>query len=294
MKLGYTTYGMPDTDPGAGLAAIAAAGFAGVEIAVAEAYPTAPAKLSSPARRELRELLGRHGLDLTATLLLMNFLHEDEAVHQANLHTIREAFQLGLDLVPPGNESNPGTGGRPPTTFTIGGKSAWWDDPARRDWLVRRLADVGAVAAEYDCIAAVEPHVNGMAEKPERGAWLMKTLDHPNVKLNFDISHYLAGHLGIADTVPLLVPYAVHTHVKDVVWLPDGTHTFVLPGEGDFDYVAYFRAMERAGWNGYVTVEVSAKVFRKEDYDPFGAVTFCYGVLSKALAKAAAREPQPA
>ena len=164
--------------------------------------------------------------------------------------------------------------------------------------MVRRLADVGEVAADYGCIAAVEPHVNGMAEKPERGAWLMKTLDHPNVKLNFDISHYLAGHVGIEDTVPLLVPYTVHTHVKDVVHLPDGTHTFVLPGAGDFDYVAYFQAMARAGWKGYVTAEVSARVFRKEGYDPFAAVTFCYRALSEALAKATkaigAREPQPA
>ncbi len=294
MKLGYTTYGMPNTNPAEGLAAIAAAGFAGVELAVAEAYPTAPAKLSTSGRRELRDLLVAKKLDLTATLLLLNFLHEDEAVHQANLRTIREAFQLGLDLMPPGNESNPGTGGRPPTTFTIGGKSDWWNDPARRDWLVRRLAEVGEIGAEYGCIAAVEPHINGMLEKPERGAWVMKTLDHPNVKLNFDISHYVAGHLGIEETVPLLVPYAVHTHVKDVVWLPDGAHTFVLPGEGDFDYVAYFRAMERAGWTGYITVEVSAKVFRKEGYDPFAAVRFCYRVLSDALAKSTSRQTQSA
>ena len=173
--------------------------------------------------------------------------------------------------------------GRPPATFTMGGKSADWE--GERDVLVRRLAGLGDVAAEMGCQLAVEPHVGGLVDRPERAVWLMRTLDHPYVRLNFDISHFALAGYGLADTVPVLLPWAVHAHVKNL--RRDGdAFTFLLPGEGDFDYPAYFSAMARHGWSGHVTVEVSAMVSRRPGYDPLAAVTYCHGVLTAALAAA--------
>ena len=86
-------------------------------------------------------------------------------------------------------------------------------------------------------------------------------------------------------TVPILAPFAVHTHVKDQRGrAPD--HQFLTPGEGDFDYVRYLRAMRQAGYDGFITVEVSVMVQRRPDYDPFAAAELGYRTLAAAFAKA--------
>ena len=65
----------------------------------------------------------------------------------------------------------------------------------------------------------------------------------------------------------LLVPFAVHTDLKDQRGRsPD--HEFLVPGEGDFDFARYLRALDGAGYTGDVTVEISVMVQRRPDYDP--------------------------
>ena len=46
-----------------------------------------------------------------------------------------------------------------------------------------------------------------------------------------------------------LAPHSAHTHVKDERGVaPD--HEFLIPGEGEMDYVRYLTAMQRAGYDG--------------------------------------------
>ena len=44
--------------------------------------------------------------------------------------------------------------------------------------------------------------------------------------------------------LPLLIPYAVHTDLKDQRGRYPN-HEFLVPGEGDFHYARYLTAMER-------------------------------------------------
>ena len=60
----------------------------------------------------------------------------------------------------------------------------------------------------------------------------------------------------------------------------------LLPGEGDFNYVAYFQAMTKAGWSGCITVEISGMIFSKPDYDPWPAAGFSWKTLSTARGEA--------
>jgi sugar phosphate isomerase/epimerase len=63
--------------------------------------------------------------------------------------------------------------------------------------------------------------------------------------------------------------------------VPD--YEFLIPGEGDFDYVRYLREMEKAGYRGYITVEVSVMVQRRPGYDARAAATLSYETLSRAF-----------
>ena len=84
------------------------------------------------------------------------------------------------------------------------------------------------------------------------------------------------------ETVSALAPVSVHTHVKDQRGIsPD--FEFLIPGEGEFDYVDYLKAMQEHGYDGFITTEVSFMVQARKDYDPLAAADLTYQTLSKAF-----------
>jgi sugar phosphate isomerase/epimerase len=85
--------------------------------------------------------------------------------------------------------------------------------------------------------------------------------------------------------VAQLVPYTVHTHVKDERGIAPH-HEFLIPGEGEMDYVGYLKAMDRAGWTEHITVEISLMVQARPDFDALAAATQSYRVLAQAFADA--------
>ena len=267
MKIAYGTYGMPNTAPEDALPALANMGYDGIEIALGEKFPTHPPKLDAAQRQQLRAQFDDLGLEIPALMLLINFLGGE---HDQNLEALRHAAQFGHDL---GLE-------QPVISFTMGGNTAKYEE--QRGPTADRLRDYAKVATEVDCMIAAEPHVNGAIDRPERAVWLMDEVDSPRVRLNFDISHFTLIGLGIDECVEPMVPYAVHTHVKDG-YMTEGKVTFLLPGEGDFDYVAYLKAMANAGWTGHITVEVSGMIWNKPDYDPYAAAAQSYAALDQAF-----------
>lgn len=274
MKIAYGTYGMPGLELEEALPAIAEVGYDGVELATGDKYPTAPDQMSAAQRRDAKELLASLHLELPALMMLMDVMAAEARVHEANLALLRSVAELANDLA---------LGAPPVISTTLGGSSPQWE--AQRDELVQRLSDYADVVAAAGCVLAAEPHVNGLVDRPERAVWLMQTLDCPAIRLNFDISHFHLIGLSLEDTVPVLVPYSVHTHVKDSRKRPDGFE-FLLPGQGDFDYVEYLKAMQAAGWEGHITVEVSAMIWSREGYDPFAAAKSSYEALRDAFEKA--------
>ena len=83
----------------------------------------------------------------------------------------------------------------------------------------------------------------------------------------------------------------MHTHVKDQrgLW---PNHEFLTPGEGPFDYVEYLRAMDAAGYQGFIMAEVSFMRQAKADYEPFVHAAFAYRVLDYAFqAAGVSRDP---
>ena len=270
MKIAYGTYGMPNTPPEEALSRLSTIGYDGVEIAVGPNFPTHPRKLDPSQRRELQASISDLGLDIPALMLLINFLSEDAGAHRENLEALEQAAELGHDL---GLDE-------PVVTFTMGGSTARYEE--QRDEFVRRLNDYAEVAAKARCMLAAEPHVGGAIDRPERALWLVEAVGSPLVRLNFDISHFDLIGLSTDECVSAMVPHSVHTHVKDGRMV-DGKVQFLLPGQGEFDYLAYLRAMNAAGWTGHITVEISGQIWNGPDYDPVAAAAESYAALNNAF-----------
>jgi sugar phosphate isomerase/epimerase len=136
-----------------------------------------------------------------------------------------------------------------------------------RQVLAERFGELAGYAQGLGGTLALEAHVGQAMDLPERVVWLMEAVGSPHFRLNFDNSHFEVMGCDLDEYVPLLAPYAVHTDVKDQRGRsPD--HEFLVPGEGDFDYARYLRALHRAGYTGDVTIEISVMVQRRANYDP--------------------------
>lgn len=271
MKIAYGTYAMPMVPLEEALPAVAKIGYDGIELAIGPKHSSMPDQWSSSMRGGVRNMLSELNLGVPSLFILGGLLTEDTEVHKGNLRLIREVAQLGRDL---------DLGPNPVLSMGIGGKSALWD--AQREEIVRLLEDYARVASEEGFVFAGEAHVNAAVDRTDRAIWLMNTLDNPLIRLHFDIVHFYLSREPIEETVAKLVPYTAHTHVTDARIHEEGFE-LVLLGQGELDCTAYIRAMHKAGWTDFITVEVSAMVWSKEEYDPFAAASFSYTTLDNAF-----------
>jgi inosose dehydratase len=168
----------------------------------------------------------------------------------------------------------------------LGGKPSEWDQI--KDRLATRLRAWAETAAAERILIAIKPHVANALHTPEAALWLQKQVNSPAIRLAYDYSHFALRKLSLPETVRLLVPQSVFIHVKDARGTPE-KFEFLLPGEGDTDYVQYLKLVKAAGYRGAVVVEVSGQISNRAGYDPIAAAKESYAHLAQAFAKAEVR-----
>ena len=275
MQLAYSTWGMPTVPADVAIPHLAQLGFDGIELTVIPGYTTDLSILTSQKRWQIQQLLNQHQLTLSAISAHTSLMELEPELHFANMERLKAAVDLAVDLQ---------TGGlRPVVNTTPGGRPDQWS--VGKQQLVDRLGELIDYATEFQVIIALEPHIGVMIETPQQICELIETVNSPYLRANFDISHFEILGLPMSETIPLMVPQTAHTHVKDQRGLHPNFE-FLIPGEGEFDYVTYLQTMSGYGYQGFVTVEVSMMVQRRADYDPLLAATQSYYTLSQAFVAA--------
>lgn len=275
MQLSYSTWGMPEVPIAVAVAHCAGLGFDGLELTVCPGWTTEGTSLTTDDRREIRRLYTDHELELGGLCANTPMLADDPAEHTANLARFRAYLDLAAELQLPGETLSVST--------TSGGVAADWERVKQR--LVQELGGLAEYAQSIGVIVGVEPHVSTALHDPDQVLWLLGQVDSTSLGIHFDISHFNVQGLDMEEVVAKLAPRSVHTHVKDERGVaPD--FEFLIPGEGEMDYPRYLRAMERAGYDGQIVVEVSKMVQARPEYDPLAAATQSYAVLAAAFATA--------
>ncbi len=272
MRIGYSLWGMPQVDPEVSIPFLAQTGYQGVELAVTPHWNTELYSLTDERKRAITRLLAEHSLILSAVAGHTSMVDLDEGQNAANMRRLRDSMDLAAEMAQPGKPAI--------MASLVGGRPEDWE--SRRELLAERVWKLGEYAASRGVILAIEPHSGTALDMPDKIVWLMERVNHPQVKLNFDISHMDVMGVSIDECVPLLVPYSVHTHVKDQrgMW---PNHEFLTPGEGPFDFVHYMKAMQAAGYQGFIVAEVSVMVQRRPDYDPLAHAVLAYRTLERAF-----------
>lgn len=272
MQLSYSTWGMPEVPIEVAVAHCAGLGFDGLELTVCPGWTTEGTSLTTDDRREIRRLYTDHSLALGGLCANTPLLADDPAEHAANLARFRAYLDLAAELQLPGETLSVST--------TSGGVTADWVRVKGR--LVEELGSLAEYAGSIGVIVGVEPHVSTALHAPDQVLWLLDEVDSPALGIHFDISHFNVQGMDMEEVVAKLAPRSVHTHVKDERGVVPNFE-FLIPGEGEMDYPRYLRAMERAGYDGQIVVEVSKMVQARPDYDPLAAATQSYAVLAEAF-----------
>jgi sugar phosphate isomerase/epimerase len=263
LHLAFSAWAMRDLPLEQQLDIVRRAGYVGICLVSDPHFNSLDPATTSPAeRRRVRALLDANDLALTAIAGHANPLEPDASVRQANLDRIRAGLDLAADLA--------GPNGPPPlVTMGFGTPETYAAD---REALAERFAELAQHAAATGGVLALEPHVGQAVDQPEKIVWLMQAVDSPHFRLNLDNSHFEVMGRDMDEYLPMLVPFAVHTDLKDQRGRSPA-HEFLVPGEGDFDYGRYLRALHTAGYERYLTVEISIMVQRRPDYDPAEVAT---------------------
>jgi sugar phosphate isomerase/epimerase len=275
MKLGYSTWGMPTVPIDTTLSHLATLGFDAVEICVLPRFTTALESLDRNERRRISGLLAQHGLALSAVNYYTSLLQADETTVAHDLAQIKKAIDLAVEWTQPE--------GPPVVVGGIGGKPGDW--PQKADRLLDRVNELGHYAVARGVSIALEHHVGAAIETPDQMVEFMEKVESPAIGANFDISHFNVVGVPIEEAVAKMIPFTMHTHIKDERGrAPD--HKYLVPGEGEFDYVTYLQAMDAHGYDGVISVEISKMVQQRPDYDPLATAAQSYAVVARAFAEA--------
>lgn len=240
----YHTYSLEEA-----LAGAAEAGYKSIELTSVPGW-TEHVRRSADEEEigHVKDLLKKYGL--TA----VSFAGHSDLASEAGVEEFRKALKiaqkLGINYV---------------TTSTGGhdASSSGTLDEQREHFLqaIRPLADE---AAAMDIVICLETH-GGLVATGAMSAELVRLIDKPNVGINYDpgnVIHY--GDTRPEEDIKAAAPYVKHMHAKDQIG-GAGVWNFPAAGTGEVDFAPIFAALDEAGFNGPVSVEIE---FQGEPWPP--------------------------
>ena len=229
------------------LAAIAGAGFDGVEIFEADvlAYDGTPAEIGAMVRDR--------GLEIIAFQPFRDFEGMPEPQRSRGFERAKRKFALmnelgARDVLVCSNVS----------PLSLGGI-----DRAAAD-----LHELGAVAEAFDVRVGFEALAFGRHVWDYRDAWeIVRRADHPRIGLILDSWHVLARKLPVdpirsipADRITFV--QVADAPAMDMDLLQWSRHFRNFPGQGDMDVDGFMRALLATGYDGWISHEIFNDRFR--------------------------------
>jgi 3-dehydroshikimate dehydratase len=159
---------------------------------------------------------------------------------------------------------------------TFAGDKASWDVTAdeRKAWVIR-MRELCEVADAHGIFLVVETHPNTLADTPSSTLQLLDEVDHPALRLNFDVIHVWEAGADPAELFRRVEPFVAHMHLKNIaarellsvfapanVYAPAGNRAgMVQLFDGAFDFRQFLRSVIAESRLAWENLDVSLEWF---------------------------------
>lgn len=284
MRIGYNTWSTPNLPFGEAVATLSRIGYDSIEVTVCEGWPTDAAHATSTDARGWLATAHDAGLEISSVTANAPLVCDAETWVSSRERLVR-SFDLAAAMgdgrrlpvsLGAHRPKGPLLGGAPPPIIT---QTTWESD---RGLISERFGELAALADSAGCAVALEPHAGAVVSMPEQALAVLADVDSPALGINLDISHFAVRDFDLGDVVDQLLPHAFVVEVKDHRRTDDG-FDFLIPGEGEFDYVAFLTQLNALGYAGTVSVEISVRRQALSDFDEVAAAELSYRTLAAAF-----------
>lgn len=235
---------------------IASLGYTGIEV-LADVPHAWPAGLLPERKQAIRDHLDRHGLTIAnINAFMMNAIADPRQPYwypgwtdpEANYRAIRRehtkrALKLAKEIGAKNITTEPG--GKVEPTMS-------WKQAA--EIFYEEFMPCVEVAEKEEILLLVEPEPELLIEKFDQYLEFVSKIDSPWIGLNFDIGHAYCVGEDPQDWVAKMAPHTKHYHFEDIA--STRKHAHMIPGTGAIDFAATLRAIEKTGYDGWITVEL--------------------------------------
>jgi sugar phosphate isomerase/epimerase len=219
------------------LAAASRIGVAGVEVdAVGD---LAPKSLSATGRREFRNLLRTHNVELTALACPLRRGLDTSEDQQPRLEHVQQVMALSYDL-------------GPRLTIVQAGAVPARDDGSRGAVLSESLTFLSGHGDRTGTTLALD---TGLDSGSALRAFLDQ-FDTGSLGANFDPANLLINGFNVFDSLRALQGKIVHMHARDARRSGSSKALQEVPvGAGDIDWISYLAVLEEIEYRGWLVVE---------------------------------------
>ncbi|MDA0658705.1 MAG: sugar phosphate isomerase/epimerase [Planctomycetota bacterium] len=235
---------------------IAGLGYRGIEI-LADVPHAWPAGLLEVQKDHLRHCIAENALTISnVNAFMMNAVADprqpywhpgwtDPDPHYRAIrreHTKR-SLRLAREIGAPHVTTEPGGQLMPGQT---------WESAARIFY--EEIMPCLEVAAEVEVPLLIEPEPELLIERFDQYLDFVSRIDSPWIGLNFDIGHAYCVGEDPQDWIETMAPHTKHYHFEDIA--ATRVHRHLIPGHGAIDFDATLAAIQRTGYDGWITVEL--------------------------------------
>jgi len=238
------------------IARVAALGYTGIEL-LADVPHAWPAGLLEVQKQSIRDALAKHSLTISnINAFMMNaiadprqpywhpsFIEPDPDYRAIRREHTKRALHLAHELGAPHITIEPGGPLAPGQTWKAGA-----------DIFYNELMPCVEVAEKLGVPILIEPEPGLLIERFDQYLEFTSRIDSPMVGLNFDIGHAYCVGEDPQDWVAKMADHTRHYHFEDIA--ATRVHQHLVPGHGAIDFAATLAAIEKTGYQGWLTTEL--------------------------------------
>jgi sugar phosphate isomerase/epimerase len=249
----YVRHDLPDA-----VRRIADQGYDGVEVLADDPHAYLPA-FGDDDRRALQEALDDSGLAVSNVNANTAMGYYDDrppsAFFEPSLCTADDAREWRVAYTTQAIDLADAIGA--PAVCVASGRPLPGNPPEQAyEYLIDSLHAVLDHAEECGVQVGVEFEPELLVEDVAETLALIDDVDRDHLGVNLDLGHAAVTGTDPADAVRQCAGRITGVHLEDIAGGVRGKHYHLVPGDGDLDFRPVFDALDDAGYDGWVTLEL--------------------------------------